>query len=68
MERVQVNKVLQLFNQLSKAEQLEAIDRINKQTFEDRWKLIDHDLPEADMADDEIMQEVRSVCYGEETN
>lgn len=59
-----INKVLQLFNMLSKPEQLEIADRIDKQTFNDRWSLANNSLPNADFSEEEIMNEVRSVRYG----
>ncbi len=63
METASVNKVLQLFNKLSKPEQLEIADKIVKQTFEDRWKILDSNLPNMDFSEDEIMDEVRAVRY-----
>ncbi|MDB5088756.1 MAG: hypothetical protein JWR09_2750 [Mucilaginibacter sp.] len=63
METVSVNKVLQLFNMLSKSEQLEIADKIDKQTFKERWQLMDKLLPNSDISEEEIMQEVRAVRY-----
>jgi hypothetical protein len=64
METASINKVLQLFYKLSKPEQLEIADKINRQTFEERWNLIDNSLPDSPFTDDEIMKEVRAVRYG----
>jgi hypothetical protein len=64
METVSISQVLQLFSRLSKPEQLEIADRINKQTFEERWKLTDGLLPDAEFSDDDIMKEVSAVRYG----
>lgn len=64
MEAVSVNKILQLFNMLSKPEQLEIADKIEKQTFQERWKLMDEFLPDVEMSEEEIMEEVRAVRYG----
>jgi hypothetical protein len=64
METASINKVLQLFNTLSKPEQLEIAERIDKQTFKDRWQLADAMLPDTDISEENIMSEVRAVRYG----
>jgi hypothetical protein len=64
METASVSKVLQLFNMLSKSEQLEIADKIDKQTFKDRWQTIDNSLPEVHISEEDIMQEVRAIRYG----
>ena len=63
-----INQFLQLFNQLSKKDQLVVADRIDKQTFDERWQLIDNTLPDVNFSDDEIMNEVRAERYGEQKN
>jgi hypothetical protein len=65
METASVNKVLQLFNMLSKSEQLEIADRIDKFTFEERWQIIDNALPNSELSEDDIMKEVRAIRYGD---
>lgn len=64
METVSINKVLQLFNMLSKSDQLKIADRIDKQTFEERWLLLDSTLPNTEISDEDIMREVRAIRYG----
>jgi hypothetical protein len=64
METVSINQLLQLFNRLSKPEQLKMADQINKQTFEERWQLIDVKLPDVKLSEEDIMKEVRAVRYG----
>jgi hypothetical protein len=64
METVSVNRILELFNRLSKSEQLEIADKIDKQTFKDRWQLLDKTLPDVEFSEEEIMNEVRAVRYG----
>jgi hypothetical protein len=64
METANISKVLQLFNMLSKSEQLAVADKIDMQTFEERWKLADNSLPNSDFGEDDIMKEVRAVRYG----
>lgn len=64
METASVDKVLQLFYTLSKSEQLEIAEKIDKQTFEERWLLADRALPNSTMSEDDIMKEVWAVRYG----
>jgi hypothetical protein len=61
METARINKVLQLFNMLSKSEQLAVADRIDMQTFEERWQLADNSLPNSGFGEDDIMKEVRAI-------
>ena len=64
METVNKAKVLQLFSKLSKPEQLAVFEQISEQTFAQRWNLMDTELPDSDISEDEIMEEVRAVRYG----
>ncbi len=64
MEAVSINQVLRLFNMLPKAAQLEIAEQINEQTFKERWRLMDQQMPELSISEDEIMDEVRAVRYG----
>ena len=64
METVSINKVLQLFNMLSKSDQLKIADKIDKQTFEERWLLLDNTLPNTEISDEDIIKEVRAIRYG----
>ena len=64
MEIANINKVLQLFNMLSKTEQLEVADKIDKQTFEERWQKLDNNLPDILLSDEDIIKEVQAVRYG----
>ncbi|MGZ3872408.1 MAG: hypothetical protein ACXVJD_05800 [Mucilaginibacter sp.] len=64
MEIVSVNKILRLFNMLSKSEQLKIADKIDKQTFKARWALMDKALPNSNISEEEIMLEVRAIRYG----
>jgi len=64
METASKAKVLQLFNKLSKPEQLAVFEQISEQTFAQRWNLMDSELPDADITEEEIMEEVRAVRYG----
>jgi hypothetical protein len=61
METITISKVLQLFNRLSRPEQLAVAEKISQQTFEDRWQLADKELPDTTMNEDDIMNEVRAV-------
>lgn len=63
MQTAGISKVLQLFNLLSKAEQLEITEKINKQTFQQRWEVVDNALPDTELSEEDIMTEVRAVRY-----
>jgi hypothetical protein len=64
MEAINKTKVLQLFNKLSKPEQLAVFEQISIQTFAQMWNLTDDQLPDSKITEEEIMEEVRAVRYG----
>jgi hypothetical protein len=64
METASADRVLELFNLLPKAEQLEIAEKIDKQTFKARWELLDETLPDVEFSEEDIMNEVRAVRYG----
>lgn len=64
MEAVDKMTIIQLFRQLSQTEQLDVYKQISKQTFTQRWNLMDEELPDSDISSEEIMKEVRAVRYG----
>ncbi len=64
METASVKQVIQLFNTLSTTEQLEVAEKISEQTFEKRWQLLDSELPDVEISEEDIMNEVRAVRYG----
>jgi hypothetical protein len=68
METASVDKIMRLFYTLSKSEQLEIAEKIDKQTFEERWLFVDAELPDVDMSEEDIMKEVRAVRYGRGKN
>ncbi|HAL82336.1 MAG TPA: hypothetical protein DCO83_08945 [Mucilaginibacter sp.] len=68
METVSINKVLQLFNMLSKSEQAEVAEKIDMQTFEERWQIADKSLPDSELGEDDIMKEVRAIRYAGKKN
>jgi len=64
MQTADKTKVLQLFSKLSKPEQVDVFEQISEQTFTQRWKMIDAELPDSEISEEEIMEEVRAVRYG----
>jgi hypothetical protein len=66
MKTAAINQFLELFNQFSRTEQLKIAEKIDKQTFEERWQVIDAQLPDAGLSEEDIMNEVRAVRYGGE--
>ncbi len=66
MKTASISQFLELFNQFSRTEQLKIADKIDKQTFEEWWRVIDAKLPDARLPEEDIMKEVRAVRYGSE--
>jgi hypothetical protein len=63
MQTADKTRVLQLFNKLSKPEQLDVFEQISERTFAERWKIIDAELPDSKISEDDIMEEVRAIRY-----
>jgi hypothetical protein len=63
-EKITVPEFLTLFKKFSAKERLQIAERISRQTFEARWKMLDAELPEVEISDEEIMNEVRAVRDG----
>ena len=61
METACIDQVLRLFEMLSKADQLKIAEQINEQTFKQRWRLTDKQLPDISISEEEIMDEVRAI-------
>ncbi len=59
-----VSAVIRLFNQLGKADRIKVAERIGKQTFSERWDVMDAILPDESLPEADIMQEVSAVRYG----
>ena len=53
-----------LFNKLSKPEQLDLVEKIEKLTFKDRRELMNNFR--LDVADDDFVQEIRTLRYSGE--
>ncbi len=62
-----VNAVLRLFNQLNQADKVKVAQRIGKQTFAERWDVMDATLPDEQLSEADIMREVSAVRYGKES-
>ncbi|WP_236977329.1 hypothetical protein [Membranihabitans maritimus] len=45
VEKSKVNTILRLFERLSSSEQIFVAEKIGEQTFAERWKKIDKELP-----------------------
>lgn len=59
-----VAKFLALFNQFSRAEQTQIAKEIWGKTFAEQWQLLDAELPDVEMSEEEILEELRAVRYG----
>ncbi len=56
---------LALFNQFSRAEQIQIAKKIWEKTFAEQWAALDAELPDIEMSEEEIMEELMAVRYGE---
>jgi hypothetical protein len=66
MKTASASKVIQLFNKLSRPEQVEIVDQLTKETFNDRWEELERELPDIEISEEEIMKDVRAVRYDEQ--
>ncbi len=64
METANISKMLRLFSKLSKPEQLDLVEKIEKLTFKDRRKLMTNSR--RDVADDDGVQGIRTLRYSGE--
>ena len=62
-----IARFLALFNQFTSAEQVQIARKIWEKTFAGQWQLLDAELPDVEMSDEEILEELRAVRYGETT-
>lgn len=62
-EKISVPRFLTIFKNFSPSEKIKIADQIDRETFASRWDLLDAELPDADISEDEIMDEVRTVRY-----
>jgi hypothetical protein len=54
-KKIGIKEFLFLFNQFSKEEQIKIAEKIARQTFTDRWILLDKELPDTDeLTEEEI--------------
>lgn len=60
-----IAKFLALFNQFTRAEQVQIARKIWEKTFAEQWQLLDTELPDVEMSEEEILEELRAVRYGE---
>jgi len=67
-EKVTVPRFMNLFKNFSTSEKIKIAEQINRQTFADRWKILDEELPDIEISEAEIMDEVRAVRYGKKAN
>lgn len=63
-EKITVPRFLTMFEEFSPSEKLKIAEKINQKTFAERWNVLDAELPDAEVSDEEIMNEVRAVRYG----
>ena len=56
-----ITKFLALFNQFTRAEQVQIARTIWAKTFVEQWQQLDAELPDVDISDEEIMAEPMAV-------
>jgi hypothetical protein len=62
---ITIARFLALFNQFTRAEQVQIARMIWGKTFAEQWQLLDAELPDVEMLEEEILRELRAVRYGE---
>lgn len=60
-----IAQFLTLFSRFSSAEQKQIALAIWEKTFAGQWRLLDRDLPDIEISEAEIQEELRAVRYGE---
>ncbi len=63
-EKITVPDYLTMFEKFSPSEKLKIAEKISQKAFAERWKMLDAELPDVEISDEEIMDEVRAVRYG----
>ncbi len=64
LQDLTIAQFLTLFSRFSRAEQEQIARAIWKKTFASQWQLLDKELPDADISEEEILEELRAVRYG----
>lgn len=62
--QVNVVSFMSYFRRFSKKQQSRIAEQINETTFRERWMELDKELPDINMNEEEIMNEVRAVRNG----
>ena len=63
-----IAKFLALFNQFTRAEQVQIARTIWEKTFAAQWQSLNTELPDVEISDEEILGELMAVRYGEAAN
>ncbi len=61
---ISTTEFLQTFKKFSKEQQLEIARKISRQMFAETFKRIDGELPDVDVSEEEVMQALKEVRYG----
>ena len=62
--KVTVLRFMNYFYAFSKKERQKIVQQINQSTFKERWDELDKILPDLDLSEEQVMNEVRVVRYG----
>ena len=63
-DKVTVLRFMNYFYSFSKKDQSKIASQINQTTFKEQWEELDKILPDVDLSEEEVMNEVRAVRYG----
>jgi hypothetical protein len=61
---ITMEQFIMMFQRFPKQEQKKIATQISELTFAEQWKEMDKNLPDAELSEEEIMQEVLAVRYG----
>lgn len=59
-----IAQFLALFSRFSRAEQEQIARTIWEKTFAAQWRMLDKELPDLNISEEEILEELRAVRYG----
>jgi len=60
-----IAKFLALFNQFTRAEQVQIARTIWEKAFAEQWRQSDAELPNIEISEEEVLADLMSVRYGE---
>ncbi len=59
-----IAQFLALFSRFSRTQQDQIARAIWKRTFAAQWRLLDKELPDSDISEEDVLEELSAVRYG----